>query len=111
MTRRRDQVACLLALMATGLLCTAPQAAAGLPPFGLAPTPRWSAGRVQWAPVGVESYYKVAISEAPRGTPNRSTVYVTVPRSQEEEQYYTPQVPAGSVVDVGVSADGGMTWS
>ncbi|HEY4428185.1 MAG TPA: hypothetical protein VGN08_08295 [Solirubrobacteraceae bacterium] len=111
MERRRHHVVCLLVLMAGALLIAAPAASAGLPPFGLAPTPRWSGGRVQWAPVGVESYYKLAISEAPRGTPGRPTVYVTVPRTQEEDQFYTPRVPAGKVIYVGVSADGGLTWS
>jgi hypothetical protein len=61
MERRRHHVVCLLALTAAALLIAAPTAFAGLPPFGLAPTPRWTGGRVQWAPVGVESSYKLAI--------------------------------------------------
>jgi hypothetical protein len=111
MTRRRFHAARLLGLVTAVLACTAPQAIAGLPPGGLAPQPRWSSGRVQWTPVGVESFYKIAISPSPRGTPNRATVYLTVPRTPSEDQYYTPNVPDGRVAYVGVSSDGGMTWS
>ncbi|MCW3068458.1 MAG: hypothetical protein JWL67_1083 [Solirubrobacterales bacterium] len=100
-----------LALLISLPACCAPVAVAGLPPGGLAPTPRSAGGTVQWTSVGVESRYKIAISTAPRGDTERATSYVTVPRSSGEEQSYTPEVPEGQTLYIGLSADDGSTWS
>jgi hypothetical protein len=86
-------------------------ASADLPSGGLAPSPRAAGATVEWAPVGVESSYEVAISNAPRESGERSTSYVTVARAAGEAQSYTPQLQPGQTAYVGVSADGGHVWS
>jgi hypothetical protein len=73
--------------------------------------PRVSGGVVQWAPIAGETSYKVAISTDARGTADRSTQYVSVPRVPGAVQSYTPVLSPGQTVYVGVSADGGATWS
>jgi len=94
-----------------GLLAGAPAASADLPPGGLSPSLQVAGGTVSWLPVGVETSYRVAISTAPRGSDDRSTEYLTVPRSAGETQYLRPQLGPNQTVYVGVSADGGVLWS
>jgi hypothetical protein len=61
--------------------------------------------------VGAESGYVVALSTDARGTSDRSTRYLTVARVAGGTQSYTPSLSPGETVYVGVSADGGLTWS
>lgn len=95
---------CLLAITA---------ASAGAEPSagGLAPEPTVSGETVQWNALAGESSYKVAISRDVRGSDDRGTVYLSIPRTASEVQSYTPEVPPGATVYVGVSSDGGLTWS
>ncbi len=77
-----------------------------------APTLTVSAGgTVQWSPIALESSYGVAISNAERGATNRVTRYLTIAREPGETQSYTPTLEPGETVYIGVSADGGATWS
>jgi hypothetical protein len=76
-----------------------------------APALSVSGGAVHWNPVGGESSYRVAVSNDVRGAADRSTTYFWVQRTPSETQSYTPSVPPGETVYVGVSADGGVTWS
>ncbi len=78
-----------------------------------APVPALSvAGEtVSWAPTGAETYYEVAISNAPRGAAGRATEYLSIARKPGETQTYTPTLSAGQTVYVGVSADNGPDWS
>jgi hypothetical protein len=89
----------------------APSATADLRVGGLAPMPEPSGETVQWSPVSVESSYKVAVSTDARGSSDRSTVYLSIPREPGETQFYTPEVSPGKTLYVGVSADNGLTWS
>jgi hypothetical protein len=66
---------------------------------------------VQWRPVAVESGYEVATSNDARGTTDRTTSYTWIARTPEQIQSYTPTLNPGETVYVGVSADGGLTWS
>jgi hypothetical protein len=102
-----SQLGLALALLAL----SAPGAIAGLPPGGLAPVPKTAGTTVQWSPVGVESSYKLAISTDARGSSDRVTVYLSVPRTAGEIQSYAPQAPPTGSIYVGVSADNGVTWS
>ena len=76
-----------------------------------APALTVSGGTVQWTPVALESSYGVAISNAERGANNRVTRYLTIERQPGETQSYTPTLAPGETVYIGVSADGGATWS
>ncbi|HEY7831456.1 MAG TPA: beta-galactosidase [Solirubrobacteraceae bacterium] len=76
-----------------------------------APALTVSGGTVQWTPVALESSYSVAISNAERGATNRVTRYLTIERAPGGTQSYTPKLEPGETVYVGVSADGGATWS
>jgi hypothetical protein len=100
----------LAALLAAVATCAAPAAAGPAAGEG-APLPHADGAVVEWSPVGPETSYEIAISTAPRERPNRVTTYVTVPRTQGEPQRYTPPVTAGSRAWIGISADGGLTWS
>jgi hypothetical protein len=108
---RRAVFAGPLALSLALLALAAPAATAGLPPGGLAPDPESSGGTVLWSPVGVESSYKLAISTAARGSSDRSTTYLSVPREGGEVQSYAPVLPSEGTLYIGVSADEGATWS
>ncbi len=87
--------------------------AAESPPLGgpLTPVLSVQGETVQWAPIGSENSYEIAISTAPRGATGRTTKYLTIPRSTSEPQSYTPTLKPGQTAYVGVSADGGLTWS
>jgi hypothetical protein len=76
-----------------------------------APVLNVSGQTVQWNPVGVESTYMVAVSNAPREAPGRVTQYLWVERVPGDVQSYTPVLSPGETVYVGVSADAGITWS
>jgi hypothetical protein len=76
-----------------------------------APALNGSDGAVYWTAVGHETSYVVATSDAPRDTSGRTTRYVTVPRAAGTIQSYRPTEPQGQIVYVGVSADGGVSWS
>ncbi len=66
---------------------------------------------VQWHPIASESSYGVAISNDARGTSDRVTRYLTIPRTTGETQTYTPTLSPGETAYIGVSADEGVTWS
>ncbi|HEY7961659.1 MAG TPA: hypothetical protein VID29_07045 [Solirubrobacteraceae bacterium] len=70
-----------------------------------------SGGVVHWTPLGAETAYKVAVSNAPRGAAARSTTYFSQARVSGTVQSYAPALTPGETVYVGVSADGGLTWS
>jgi hypothetical protein len=70
-----------------------------------------SGDTVQWHPIGLESAYRVAISNDARGTADRVTRYLWVERTPGETQTYTPTIAPGETVYIGISADGGVTWS
>ncbi len=76
-----------------------------------APVPSVSGGSVNWVSVGAESSYKVALSNDARGTSDRTTRYLSIARVPGSVQSYSPALAAGETVYVGVSADGGLTWS
>ncbi len=110
--RRFAQVSAVVAVLGTALLAPAAgTAAAGLPQGGLAPVPHTTRGTVYWAPVGVETSYRLAISTAPRGVAGRRTTYLTLARAPGELQTYRPTVTKGHWLWVEVSADGGRVWS
>ena len=66
---------------------------------------------VEWSALLLESSYKVAISNDARGTADRTTRYLTIPRTAGETQSYTPTLTPGETVYIGISADNGETWS
>jgi hypothetical protein len=66
---------------------------------------------VRWKPIGAESAYEIAVSGAPRSVAGRGTNYLLVPRQAGETQSYAPTLAPEQTVYVGVSADGGLTWS
>lgn len=66
---------------------------------------------VQWKALGAETGYVIAISNTPRGATGRVTKYLFISRKPGEAQSYTPILKPGQAVYVGVSADGGLTWS
>jgi len=66
---------------------------------------------VQWKPLSLEDGYKVAISNDARGTADRTTSYLSIARTPGEIQSYTPTLNPGETVYIGISADGGLTWS
>ncbi len=108
-------VACvaLAAWLVLGLLSASgahADSAAPLATIG-APVLRVSGETVQWHPIALESDYRVAISNDARGTADRVTSYIWVERTPGEIQSYTPTLAPGETVYVGVSADGGVTWS
>ncbi len=83
--------------------------AASLSEIG-APVLSVSGKTVQWSPVGLESSYTVAVSNAPRGAADRETQYFYIERAPGSTQSYTPTVTPGETVYVGVAAEGGP-WS
>jgi hypothetical protein len=91
-----------------GLSWSAQEAVVHLP---VAPELSVAEGAVWWSPIAAETSYKVALSTAPRGSATRTTTYVTVARVAGTVQSYTPVLAPGQTVYVGVSADGGATWS
>jgi hypothetical protein len=95
----------------TGLLAGAASASAELVPALGTPSPVTTGASVQWRPISFESSYKVAISNDPRSSTQRATRYLTIERAPGEVQSYTPPLAPGETVYVGVSADGGSTWS
>src|SRR6185437_4855023 len=66
---------------------------------------------VEWSALLLESSYKVAISNDARGTADRTTRYLSIARTPGEVQSYTPTLNPGETAYIGVSADGGLTWS
>lgn len=66
---------------------------------------------VQWSPVGLESVYELAISNDVRGASDRTTRYLWSERTSGQVQSYTPTLSPNETVYVGISADGGTTWS
>lgn len=101
-------LACLFSLLAArGALA---DSATPLATIG-APVLTVSGDTVRWSPIALESDYRVAVSNDVRGTADRSTTYFWVQRTPSETQSYTPTVSSGETVYVGVSADGGVTWS
>jgi hypothetical protein len=86
-------------------LATLPLAAIGVP------APSVHGDTVQWSPIAQESTYRVAVSNYARGVAGRVTHYLWVERAPGEVQSYTPSLSPGETVYVGVSADGGVTWS
>ncbi len=108
-------VALLASLPAIALSVPAPASAdteaAALAAIG-APVPTVSGTTVQWRPVGFESEYRVAVSNDVRGAADRVTHYMWVERTPGAIQSYTPpNLSPGETVYVGISADGGVTWS
>jgi hypothetical protein len=106
----------LLVLLLAGLsplLIYPPSALADSPSLAAIGTPALavSGHSVQWSPIALESDYRVAISNDVRGTADRVTRYIWVERAPGEVQSYTPTTPLGETVYIGVSADGGVTWS
>ena len=77
----------------------------------VAPVLTVSGETVSWAPVGTETYYEVAISNAPRGAAGRTTKYLSVPRTGEGTQSYSLTLQPEQTVYVGVSADNSPAWS
>jgi hypothetical protein len=110
---RRGQLISLVAvaLASASLLAGASSASAELAPALGTPTPVTTGVSVQWRPVAFESSYEVAISNDPRVTPQRATRYLTIERTPGEIQSYAPPLAPGETVYVGVSANGGVTWS
>jgi hypothetical protein len=88
---------------------TAPKAEP--PPSPAAPVLSVSNGTVHWRPVGSEGVYSVAISNDVRGAADRVTDYMQVTRTTSAVQSYTPKLAVGETVYMGVSADGGVSWS
>jgi len=78
---------------------------------GTTPEPGFRDGAVRWTAVAGERSYRLALSSAPRGAPGRSTRYVTVPRAAGALQSYRPPLAPGERSWIGISADGGGTWS
>jgi hypothetical protein len=112
-TRARARAAvfgvCLAALAVSAAFATA----AELEPlaWGLTPVLSVRGEAVQWTPVGGEASYRIAISSAPRGAAGRATHYLTILRTPGEAQSYTPTLQPEQTVYIGVSGDGGLTWS
>jgi hypothetical protein len=88
---------------------TAETAVTALTAIG-APVLSVSGDTVHWSPVALESTYGVAISNDARGTGDRETHYVTIPRTANAVQSYTPELTPGETVYIGVTANG-TTWS
>jgi hypothetical protein len=83
-----------------------------VPPLGaLAPVLSVSSETVSWTATGEETYYEVAISDAPRGAAGRITEYLSIAREPGDTQTYTPTLQSGQSVYVGVSADNRPNWS
>jgi hypothetical protein len=76
-----------------------------------APVLSVSGETVQWSAVGSETYYEIAISNAPRGAAGRTTQYLSIARKPGETQTYTSTLEPGQTVYIGVSADNGPNWS
>jgi hypothetical protein len=105
-----------ISAFATGASAAEVSSLAGFPTPTLtlnatAPVLSLSGQTVRWSAVGQETYYEIAISNAPRGTAGRTTAYLSVPRQPSEPQTYTPTLQPGQTVYVGVSADNGPNWS
>jgi hypothetical protein len=79
----------------------------------IVPTPTLSVSgeTVSWEALGSESFYEIAISNAPRGAVGRTTHYLSIPRQPGEAQSYTLALEPGQTVYVGVSANNGPNWS
>lgn len=106
--------AALLVLLAVVCLgSTAVAATADSTPSGslLAPAPSATGETVQWSATGLAGSYKLAFSNAPRGSEARHTQYLSIPATSGATQSYTLELAPGETVYVGVSADGGATWS
>jgi polysaccharide biosynthesis protein PslG len=116
--QRARSRATLLALLLASLLFSVPGAleasadeTAPLSTSVSAPALSVSGSAVRWSPIGLESSYGVAISTGARGSAERVTRYLTIERVPGETQSYTLNLETGETAYVGVSADGGATWS
>jgi hypothetical protein len=109
--RGRLMLLAAVALASTSLLAGASSASAELVPALSPPTPVTTGASVQWRAVAFESSYEVAISSDPRSAPHRATRYLSIERTPGAIQSYAPPLAPGETVHVGVSADGGITWS
>jgi hypothetical protein len=76
-----------------------------------APVLSVSGETVQWSAVGSETYYEIAISNAPRGAAGRTTQYLSIARQPGETQTYTITLEPGQTVYIGVSPDNSPNWS
>jgi hypothetical protein len=103
-------LACLPAVILSSPAFADTEAAAPLATVG-APVLSVSGSTVHWRPIALESSYRVAISNDARGTADRTTRYLWVERTPGEVQSYTPTLAPGETVYIGVSADGGVSWS
>jgi hypothetical protein len=106
---------CLMATLFAPVLADAEEGTAaslsiGLPALSV-PVLSVHGETVQWSALLLESSYKVAISNDARGTADRTTRYLSVARTPGEVQSYTPTLAPGETAYIGVSADGGLTWS
>jgi hypothetical protein len=66
---------------------------------------------VVWNTIPAATSYKVALSNSARGAGGRVTRYLSIAPIAGEVQFYVPALEPGETVYVGVSADGGLTWS
>jgi hypothetical protein len=101
----------IVGVLSASFLAGPSRARADLLPALPAPTPVAAGATVQWRPIALEGSYIVAVSSEPRSASPRATRYLSVTRGPGEVQAYTPALSAGETAYVGVSADGGMTWS
>jgi hypothetical protein len=108
---RAVRLTAAVVLVAAVLGCAPTAAPAALPAAGPSPVVQVSEGSARWLAVGAETSYDVAVSTAPRGSDDRTTTYLTVPRTAGEAQSYRPDLAPGQTVWVGVSADAGQLWS
>jgi hypothetical protein len=110
---RCGRIVVLVMLAVVCLGASAVAATADPAPAGslLAPAPSVSGETVQWSATGLAGSYKIAISNAPRGSEARHTQYLSIPATPGATQSYTLELASGETVYVGVSADGGTTWS
>jgi hypothetical protein len=101
----------LLAGLPAAILSAPACAGADLLPALSAPAPVIAGNTVQWRPIALESSYEVAISNDARGSADRVTRYLSIARTPGETQSYTPVLSPGETAYLGISADGGVTWS
>ncbi|HTA14969.1 MAG TPA: hypothetical protein VK781_08945, partial [Solirubrobacteraceae bacterium] len=106
-------LACWGALASTAIAAEPSPLEASLVPELNEPAPVLSVSSetVRWTPIGEETYYEVAISNAPRGAAGRSTEYLSLTRQPGEAQTYTVALEPGQSAYVGVSADNTPSWS
>jgi hypothetical protein len=76
-----------------------------------APLLEVSGQSVLWKALAGETYYELAISDAPRGTAGRTTRYLVLARKAGELQSYTLELEPGQVAYVGMSAENSPNWS